>query len=346
MSSGKKTLLVIATILVVGGFAISFGAFAAAGFSIENLSTESRNWTSTTKTLDPEAESPHSAIVLRDVDENVRIEPTDGDAIEVTYWTNERKHFDVTDSGGTVTVEGSRDSYIGIMMIGSFEDHTTVVKVPRSYAGSLDIDIMGGNVDAADLDGVGSVTAKTASGSIKLANLVANDIVTSAASGNVEVRGTQCSYLSATTMSGNVEYSDVEASEIVKLDTASGKQTLRNVSTVTLDAHMGSGDILATGIAATDAKFDAVSGNVSASFTGSDSEYAIETSSVSGNVHSPAGSATASRHVSAHTMSGNVTLTFAEGGASVDRGGTSSSDGGLSAPQAPEAPEAPEAPSL
>ena len=41
MSSGKKTLLVIATILVIG--AISFGAFAAAGFNFENLSTESRN---------------------------------------------------------------------------------------------------------------------------------------------------------------------------------------------------------------------------------------------------------------------------------------------------------------
>lgn len=45
MSSGKKTLLVIATILVIGGGAISFGAFAAAGFNFENLSTESRNWT-------------------------------------------------------------------------------------------------------------------------------------------------------------------------------------------------------------------------------------------------------------------------------------------------------------
>ena len=78
MSSGKKTLLVIATILVIGGGAISFGAFAAAGFNFENLSTESRNWTSSTKTFAPEAESPHTAIVLRDMGEDVRIEPTDG----------------------------------------------------------------------------------------------------------------------------------------------------------------------------------------------------------------------------------------------------------------------------
>ena len=264
----------------------------------------------------------------------MRIEPTDGDAIEVTYWTNERKRFDAVDDGDTITIEGSHESYIGIMMIGSFEDHTTVVKVPRSYIGTLDIDIMGGNVDVSDLGDLSSVTAKTASGNIGLANLAANDIVTSAASGNVQVLSVQCSYLSATTMSGNVEISDVEASEIVKLDTASGGQVLRGVSTITLDAHIGSGDILATDIVAVDAKLDTTSGNVNASFSGSDDEYAIEASSVSGNVHAPTGSSTASKHVSAHTMSGNVTLSF-DGGASV--GGGNSSD----MPAAPDAPTAP-----
>ena len=344
MSSGKKTLLVIATILVIGGGAISFGAFAAAGFNFENLSTESRNWTSSTKTFAPETENPHTAIVLRDMGEDVRIEPTDGDAIEVTYWTNERKSFDVDDNGGTVTVEGSREPAIDIMMIGSFEDHSTVLKVPRSYTGTLDIDLMGGNVDAADLDRLGSVTAKTASGNISLSRLAADDIVTNAASGNVQVQRVQCAYLSATTMSGNIEFSDVEATEIVKLDTASGGQLLRGVNTATLDARMGSGDILAAGVAATAAKFDAVSGSVNASFSGSDGEYAIEASSVSGDVHSPAGSATASRHVSARTMSGDVTLTFSGGSASVSNGNGVRSDSG--APTAPEAPEAPEAPKL
>ena len=344
MSSGKKTLLVIATILVIGGGAISFGAFAAAGFNFENLSTESRNWTSSTKTFAPETENPHTAIVLRDMGEDVRIEPTDGDAIEVTYWTNERKSFDVDDNGGTVTVEGSREPAIDIMMIGSFEDHSTVLKVPRSYTGTLDIDLMGGNVDAADLDRLGSVTAKTASGNISLSRLAADDIVTNAASGNVQVQRVQCAYLSATTMSGNIEFSDVEATEIVKLDTASGGQLLRGVNTATLDARMGSGDILAAGVAATDARFDAVSGSVNASFSGSDGEYAIAASSVSGDVHSPAGSATASRHVSARTMSGDVTLTFSGGSASVSNGNGVRSDSG--APTAPEAPEAPEAPKL
>ncbi|MBU5406296.1 DUF4097 domain-containing protein [Paraeggerthella hongkongensis] len=341
MSKGKKTLLIVATTLVVSGCAISFGAFAAAGFDPVNLSTESRDWTPATKTFDPETENPHTAIVLRDAGENVRIEPTDGDAIEVTCWTNEQKRFDVTDDGGTITVKGSRESYIGIMMIGSFEDHTTVVKVPRSYVGTLDVDLMSGSMDMTSLDGLDSVTAKTASGDVKLARLVANDITTSTASGNVLISNARCSQLNATTMSGNVDLSDIEASEIVKLDTTSGSQLLRGVSTLALDAHIGSGDILATNVSAVDAKFDAVSGSVSASFVGSDREYAIEASSASGSVHAPAGSATASRHVSAHTTSGDVTLTFSGGGAS---GSESSASNPPSFPEAPEAPKAPEAP--
>lgn len=100
---------------------------------------------------------------------------------------------------------------------------------------------------------------------------------------------------------------------------------------------MGSGDILAAGVAATDTKFDAVSGSVSASFPDSDGEYAIEASSVSGDVHSPTGSATASRHVSARTMSGDVTLMFSGDGASVSNGNGVRSDSG--APTISEAPE-------
>ncbi|CAK7049305.1 MAG: hypothetical protein PEGG_02078 [Paraeggerthella hongkongensis] len=346
MSKGKKTLLIVATTLVVSGCAISFGAFAAAGFDPVNLSTESRDWTPATKTFDPETENPHTAIVLRDAGENVRIEPTDGDAIEVTCWTNEQKRFDVTDDGGTITIKGSCESYIGIMMIGSFEDHTTVVKVPRSYAGTLDIDLVGGSMDVAGLDGLGSVTAKTASGDVKLARLAADVVTTSTASGNVQVSNVRCSQLSATTMSGNVELSDIEASEIVTIDTTSGSQLLRGVSALALDAHMSSGDILATNVSAVDAKFDTVSGGVSASFAGSDREYAIEASSVSGNVHAPAGSATASRHVSAHTMNGDVTLVFSGGNANGRENSASNPSSFPEAPEAPKAPEAPAAPTL
>lgn len=172
MSSGKRAMLIIATILVVGGSAISFGAFAAAGFNPANLSTEARNWTAETKVFDSEAASPHTALVVSDGGENVRIEPSDGDAIEVTCWTNDNKSFDITDNGGVITVDGSREPRIGVMMIGSLEDHTTVVKVPRSYTGSISVDVSSGNVTIDNLGELADINASTASGAVSVLSLI------------------------------------------------------------------------------------------------------------------------------------------------------------------------------
>lgn len=336
MSSGKRVVLIIATILVIGGSAISFGAFAAAGFNFQNLSTEARNWAPVTKTFEPEAEAAHTAIIVNDGGENVRIEASDGDAIEVTYWTNDNKTFDIADNGGVLSIEGSREPMIGVMMIGSFEDHTTVVKVPRSYAGSLEVGVSSGNIAINNLGTLTSVKATTASGYIDVARFEADSVVMQVTSGNVQASNIKATYVDATAMSGSVNLDDVEADETVKLDTTSGNQRMRGVSALSIDAHIASGNIDANGIAADYVKLDATSGNLTASFAGADTDYVIEASATSGNVSAPAGNATATKHVIAHSMSGNVTLSFASGGPNITSGSN--------APEAPEPPEAPEAP--
>ena len=334
MSSGKRVVLIIATILVIGGSAISFGAFAAAGFNPENLSTEARNWAPVTKTFEPEADAAHTAIIVKDGGENVRIEASDGDAIEVTYWTNDNKTFDIADNGGVISIEGSREPMIGVMMIGSLEDHTTVVKVPRSYAGSLEVGVSSGNIAINNLGTLTSVKATTASGYIDVARFEADSLVMQVTSGNVQASNIKATYVDAAAMSGSVNLDDVEADETVKLDTTSGNQRMRGVSALSIDAHIASGSIDASGIAGDYVKLDATSGNINASFA--DTDYVIEASATSGNVSAPAGNATATKHVIAHSMSGNVTLSFTSGGPNI----TSGSD----APEAPEPPEAPEAP--
>ena len=207
MSSGKKTLLVIATILVIGGGAISFGAFAAAGFNFENLSTESRNWTSSTKTFAPEAENPHTAIVLRDMGEDVRIEPTDGDAIEVVYWTSSEKAVDVVDEGGTLAITGRGTSLAGFqfMKVG-FQDHATVVKVPRSYTGSLTVETSSGSIDVADLDGLGSVALSANSGYVSAMRVSAGSVDLKTSSGNIVAVGVEAEAFSARASSGSLSF--------------------------------------------------------------------------------------------------------------------------------------------
>ncbi|MEI3230156.1 MAG: DUF4097 family beta strand repeat-containing protein [Gordonibacter pamelaeae] len=160
MTTARKAVLIVATVLLVGGSALALGAFAAADFRFENLSNDTRDWASTTLTLDAESETPHTVIVVSDRDEGVRFEPADGDAIEVVYWTSSEKAVDVVDEGGTLAITGRGTSLAGFqfMKVG-FQDHATVVKVPRSYTGSLTVETSSGSIDVADLDGLGSVVA-------------------------------------------------------------------------------------------------------------------------------------------------------------------------------------------
>ena len=76
MTTARKAVLIVATVLLVGGSALALGAFAAADFRFENLSNDTRDWASTTLTLDAESETPHTVIVVSDRDEGVRFEPS------------------------------------------------------------------------------------------------------------------------------------------------------------------------------------------------------------------------------------------------------------------------------
>ena len=104
MSRSRKVVLVLATVLLVGGSALSLFAFAKAGFSLQNLST-TRDWVSSTRTLPSEAEAPHTALVVHDGYQSIRLEPTDDDAFQVEYWTNERRSVSLTDQDGVLTID-------------------------------------------------------------------------------------------------------------------------------------------------------------------------------------------------------------------------------------------------
>ena len=55
MTTARKAVLIVATVLLVGGSALALGAFAATDFRFKNLSNTTRDWVSDTRILEPEA---------------------------------------------------------------------------------------------------------------------------------------------------------------------------------------------------------------------------------------------------------------------------------------------------
>ena len=360
MSRSRKVVLVLATVLLVGGSALSLFAFAKAGFSLQNLST-TRDWVSGTRTLPSEAEAPHTALVVHDGCQSIRLEPTDDDAFQVEYWTNERRSVSLTDQDGVLTIEGTdeqRDGFVRFEFM-SFQRGMTVVKVPRSFTGSILVETGVGDVEAAGFAGLSSVSLASSSGSVHATRIEAQDVSLSSNVGGIHAADVQAARVNASLESGSITMADVTATETLTSRTSIGDQDLRQVSAPSLDVRTSSGAVHAADVAGDDLVFETSVGDIEATVVGVESDYRVEAASSVGDVNVPRGSAGADRRVRAHASTGAVSIAFVAEGAS-DAGdmagddvagaaagalGTGAGAGrGPAAPTAPSAPEAPSAP--
>ena len=250
MSRSRKVVLVLATVLLVGGSALSLFAFAKAGFSLQNLST-TRDWVSSTRTLPSEAEAPHTALVVHDGCQSIRLEPTDDDAFQVEYWTNERRSVSLTDQDGVLTIEGTdeqRDGFVRFEFM-SFQRGMTVVKVPRSFTGSILVETGVGDVEAAGFAGLSSVSLASSSGSVHATRIEAQDVSLSSNVGGIHAADVQAARVNASLESGSITMADVTATETLTSRTSIGDQDLRQVSAPILDVRTSSGAVHAADVA-------------------------------------------------------------------------------------------------
>ncbi|MEG0322842.1 MAG: hypothetical protein RR619_02520, partial [Raoultibacter sp.] len=71
MSKTQKIILIVGTILLVGGMTLSFAAFAVARFDLRNLSTTG-DWTRSSETFSLDSETALDEIIMKDASQNVR----------------------------------------------------------------------------------------------------------------------------------------------------------------------------------------------------------------------------------------------------------------------------------
>lgn len=384
MTTARKVVLIIATALVIGGCAISFGAFAAADFRLENLSNMPRDWTEVTETLDAESVAAHNAIIVDSEAGDVRFEASSSDAIEVTYWKSELRNTEITNTNGELHITCTSKPRIGVMIMDfDFTDRSTVVKVPASFAGSVTVRSHEGSTTIDDMPSLSavsvttnnghahigrstadsvelrtengvvdindvtanSVEAFTRNGSVQMAFIEAAGAVTAqGGNGNISVNDLRAATLSVFAESGSIELRGIDA-DTVETRSQTGNQHLNDVSTGRLTAQSMQGSIDGTALVARDgASVQADTGEVSLSFTGSADDYAIDASSAAGNVRAPQGSPSATKRIVIRTTIGNIDLYLSESPSASQDMEASGGGNGTGVPSAPVPPTAPEAP--
>lgn len=152
--------------------------------------------------------------------ENISITPTDDNQITVVETSNkslrEREKFSAASEGGTLTISQGQDRiFTGIF--GMSMNRKVELFIPRSYAGSMGLDLNSGNIVISGVLTLKSFTSSLDSGNFEAGSiLAAEDAVITTDSGNVKIGSLAARSYKLRVASGNIRIADLSGSGEIK----------------------------------------------------------------------------------------------------------------------------------
>lgn len=317
MRKTPKVILVTAAALIGTGALLAGGAWTSVGFETARLSTVDYDWHQTVSTLEDEAASPHGRIVITSEFENVRIEPADGDAIELEYWTGTSQDVSVEDADGVLKVDVDSQPLEGVMInlspaeAGGVEDTSTVVRVPASFTGEVEVHSDSGEVFAENVHGLAGLRASNSNGDVVAKNVSAAKLDAINENGDTLLSGVEAEAILATNSSGDISLGGATARE-AEVVNESGDIMLVNMSLESaLTCNSVNGDISAQRLDVVTSSVENVNGDIYLSYLGDESAYRIDAHSNLGDIDAPhGGDGAANRAIDVDSGLGDIQINF------------------------------------
>lgn len=316
MRKAPKIILVTAAALIGTGTMLSCGAWAAAGFDTARLSTMNYDWHQTVSALEDEAASPHGRIVITSEFENVRIEPADGDAIELEYWTGTSQDVSVEDTDGVLKINVDSKPLEGVIVdlspseAGGVDDTSTVVRVPASFTGEVEVHSDSGEVFAENVHGLAGLRASNSNGDVVAKNVSAAKLDTINENGDTLLSGVEADAVLATNFNGDISLGGATARE-AEVVNESGDIMLVNMSLQNdLLCESVNGDISAQRLDITASRIESANGDIYLSYLGAEDSYHIDAHTTQGDIVSPQGADDAARTISVDSNLGDIQINF------------------------------------
>ena len=317
MRKTPKVILITAAALIGTGTVLSCGAWAAAGFDTARLSTVNYDWHQTVSVLEDEATSPHGRIVITSEFENVRLEPAEGDAIELEYWTGNCQSVSVEDTDGVLKVDVDSKPMEGVMIdlspaeAGGVDDTTTVVRVPASFTGEIEVHSDSGEVFAENVHGLAGLRASNSNGDVVARNVSAAELDAINENGDTLLSGVEADAVLATNFSGDISLGGATARE-AEVVNESGDIMLVNMSLESaLTCNSVNGDISAQRLDVVTSSVENTNGDIYLSYLGDESAYRIDAHSNLGDVDAPhGGDGSVDRAIDVDSSLGDIQINF------------------------------------
>ena len=317
MRKAPKIILVTAAALIGTGTVLSCGAWAAAGFDTARLSTVDYDWNQTVRALEDETDAPHRRIVVTSEFENVRIEPAEGDAIELEYWTGTSQDVSVEDADGVLKVDVDSKPMEGVMIdlspaeAGGVEDTSTVVRVPASFTGEVEVHSDSGEVFAENAHGLAGLRASNSNGGVVAKNVSAAELDAINEDRDTLLSGVEADAILATNFNGDISLGGATARE-AEVANENGDIMLVNMSLKSaLTCNSVNGDISAQRLDVVTSSVENANGDIYLSYLGDESVYRIDAHSNLGDVDAPhGGDGGADRAIDVDSGLGDIQINF------------------------------------
>lgn len=317
MRKTPKVILITAAALIGTGALLAGGAWASVGFETAHLSTVDYDWHQTVSTLEDETDAPHRRIVVTSESENVRIEPAEGDAIELEYWTGNCQSVSVEDTDGVLKIDVDSKPMEGVIVdlspseAGGVDDTTTVVRVPASFTGEIEVHSDSGDVVAADVRGLAGLYASTSNGDVVAKIVSATKLDAINENGDTLLSGVEADAVLATNSSGDISLGGATARE-AEVVNENGDIMLVNMSLKSaLTCNSVNGDISAQRLDVVTSSVENVNGDIYLSYLGDESVYRIDAHSNLGDVDAPGGGGGgADRAIDVDSGLGDIQINF------------------------------------
>jgi hypothetical protein len=265
MSKVNKVLLVIGTVCLVLGLIIGTTAFALARFDLRALST-TEPYTSIKYTA---GSTDIDTIEFSGVSDSVTVQRGSVKTIEIEYWYNNDFYYTIDEKSHTLKMQFDSKpfhNWIGMNFTG-FDERDVVITVPESFAGTLDINTVSGDLSIDAGRSLEILDVDTVSGRVKLEGGDLDTVTIDGVSGNVNLVCGAVGSMRIDTVSGNV---DVSSDSIKKLT------------------------------------FNSISGNIDVWVADKVSNYSIDTDTLSGEIDVPRTLDNAKNTMNFDTTSGSI----------------------------------------
>ncbi len=309
------------------GIALSLCALGTVKFDITLLNT------------DKKIESISKALSTADINtveisvytDNISILPSTDDSAHISYTDTSFVTHVLNSDNGKLSLISEQNKlhwfeYIGL----NFGlDNDVELYLPESYSGSIILKSSTGKMNLSDLNDIETVDITSSTGNITLSDLKTTELYASASTGTIRVSDIRADTAILSASTGAVTFSESNCTDSLTVSTTTGKVKLESctipslkvtvttgsigIYAVTCDksANLSSstGSITLSDVLTKSLTAKTSTGNITGTLRGNESEYAITSSSNTGN-NNLVQRTTGERAISIHTNTGNINITF------------------------------------